>query len=71
VENGQDALARIAEATPDLVISDVVMPQLDGFGLLSRLRADPATQAIPVIMLTARDTTEDVVAGRILVRMTT
>ncbi len=61
--DGLDALARIAEATPDLIISDVMMPELDGFGLLGRLRADPATREIPVIMLTARGATDDIVTG--------
>ncbi len=61
--DGQAALERLAEATPDLIISDVMMPRMDGFTLLRQLRADPETRAIPVIMLTSRDATEDVVAG--------
>src|SRR6185312_3879363 len=39
---------------PDLVLTDVMMPNLDGFGLLAALRADPATMHIPVVMLSAR-----------------
>ena len=39
---------------PDLVITDVMMPRLDGFGLLKALRSDPATKTIPVVMLSAR-----------------
>ncbi len=61
--DGGEALARIAEATPDLVVSDVMMPGLDGFALLSKLRADPATRAIPVILLTAKGSVEDRVTG--------
>jgi DNA-binding response OmpR family regulator/cellulose synthase/poly-beta-1,6-N-acetylglucosamine synthase-like glycosyltransferase len=61
--DGEEALARIAEATPDLVVSDVMMPGLDGFALLSKLRADPATRAIPVILLTAKGALEDRVTG--------
>jgi CheY-like chemotaxis protein len=61
--NGRQALERVAEATPDLIVSDVMMPELDGFGLVARLRDDPATRAIPVILLRAKRTTEDVVAG--------
>ncbi|MCU1606713.1 MAG: Sensor protein with an histidine kinase signal transduction domain, partial [Modestobacter sp.] len=52
--DGEEALARIAERRPDVVLTDVMMPRIDGFQLLRRLRADPVTRCIPVIMLTAR-----------------
>ena len=52
--NGEEALAAVAEQLPDLVLTDVMMPRIDGFELLRRLRTDPATRDIPVIMLTAR-----------------
>ena len=52
--DGVQALAACQANSPDLVISDVMMPNLDGFALLSRLRADPATQPLPVILLSAR-----------------
>jgi CheY-like chemotaxis protein/cellulose synthase/poly-beta-1,6-N-acetylglucosamine synthase-like glycosyltransferase len=61
--DGVEALQRVAEATPDLIISDVMMPRMDGLELLQHLRADPATSSIPVIMLTAKGATEDVVTG--------
>ncbi len=61
--DGREALARIAEAPPDLIISDVMMPHLDGFGLLTQLRADPSTRTIPLILLTARRTKDDIVSG--------
>jgi len=61
--NGEEALAKLGEARPDLVISDVNMPRMDGFELLTRIRAQAATKALPVILLTARGDTEDVVAG--------
>ncbi|MCW5848875.1 MAG: glycosyltransferase [Anaerolineae bacterium] len=61
--DGLDALAQLAEITPDLIVSDVMMPNLDGFGLLARLRENAITRTIPVIMLTARGATEDIVAG--------
>ena len=54
VENGVAALEAIARERPALVLADVMMPQLDGFGLLSTLRAAPATQNLPVILLSAR-----------------
>jgi CheY-like chemotaxis protein/anti-sigma regulatory factor (Ser/Thr protein kinase) len=61
--NGEEALAGIAEQRPDVVLTDVMMPRIDGFELLRRLRADEATQGIPVIMLTARAGQEAAVEG--------
>ncbi len=52
--DGQAALASALADPPDLVLSDVMMPALDGFGLLRELRADARTRAIPVILLSAR-----------------
>jgi signal transduction histidine kinase/DNA-binding response OmpR family regulator/GAF domain-containing protein len=54
VVDGQAALQAIREQAPDLVLSDVMMPQLEGFGLVQALRADPALKTIPVILLSAR-----------------
>ena len=61
--DGEEALARIAEVTPDLVVSDVMMPTIDGFMLVSQLRADPVMRSIPVILLTAKGETDDVITG--------
>ncbi len=61
--NGEEALARIAERLPDVVLTDVMMPRVDGFELLRLLREDPATRAVPVIMLTARAGQEAAVEG--------
>jgi signal transduction histidine kinase/CheY-like chemotaxis protein len=61
--NGEEALEAIAEQAPDLVLTDVMMPRVDGFELLRRLRAAPATRDIPVIMLTARAGQEASVEG--------
>ena len=61
--NGAEALAAVVEQPPDLVLTDVMMPRVDGFELLRRLRADPATRDIPVIMLTARAGQEASVEG--------
>ncbi|WP_211923160.1 ATP-binding protein [Duganella radicis] len=52
--NGAEALAVIARRAPDLILSDVMMPQLDGFGLLAALRARETTRDIPFMMLSAR-----------------
>ncbi|HEY3731694.1 MAG TPA: ATP-binding protein [Steroidobacteraceae bacterium] len=54
VADGAAALAAARTDAPDLVLSDVMMPRLDGFGLLRELRADEATRTIPVILLSAR-----------------
>jgi PAS domain S-box-containing protein len=61
--DGQAALAAIAEHTPDLVLSDVMMPNLDGFGLLRELRSRPATKTIPIILLSARAGEESRIEG--------
>ena len=61
--DGEEALAKLAEARPDLVVSDVTMPRVDGFELLRRVRSQAATKALPVILLTGRGDTEDIVAG--------
>lgn len=54
VADGEAALAEALARPPDLVLTDVMMPRMDGFELLRRLRLDPATATIPVIMLSAR-----------------
>ncbi len=51
--DGTDALAKVHQSLPDLIITDSIMPGLDGFGLLRALRDDPITEAVPVIMLTS------------------
>ncbi|HSL43103.1 MAG TPA: response regulator [Anaerolineales bacterium] len=51
--NGQEALDAIQRERPALVITDIMMPRLDGFGLVHRLRINPETRDIPVIFLTA------------------
>jgi PAS domain S-box-containing protein len=54
VADGEAALAAARARPPDLVLADVMMPRLDGFGLLRALRADPRTMTTPVILLSAR-----------------
>lgn len=54
VGNGEAALNAIRENPPDLLLTDVMMPRLDGFGLLKALRGNAATKTLPVIMLSAR-----------------
>jgi signal transduction histidine kinase len=54
VANGNDALSIATEHLPDLVLTDVMMPGLDGFGLTAALREDPRTRHLPIVMLSAR-----------------
>jgi CheY-like chemotaxis protein len=61
--DGEAALECIRARTPDLVLTDVMMPRLDGFGLLQQLRADEQTRTLPVIMLSARAGEEARVEG--------
>jgi PAS domain S-box-containing protein len=63
VADGEAALKAIARRMPSLVLSDVMMPRMDGMELLSRLRADPRTAAVPVILLSARAGEEAKVEG--------
>ena len=63
VSDGAAALAAIHDRRPDLILADVMMPNLDGFGLVQQLRRDPATQALPVILLSARAGEEARVEG--------
>jgi len=51
--SGREALALIAAEPPDLVLTDIVMPEMDGYEVCRSLRADPATQMLPIIMLTS------------------
>jgi PAS domain S-box-containing protein len=54
VADGQAALEAAREVRPDLIVSDVMMPRLDGFGLIREVRADPQLRAIPIVLLSAR-----------------
>jgi DNA-binding response OmpR family regulator len=62
VTDGESALAAARER-PDVIILDVMMPILDGFSVLGRLKADPELRSIPVIMLTARGQERDILSG--------
>ncbi len=61
--SGREALVLVAQNTPDLIVSDVRMPGMDGFELARKLRSAPNFSLIPVIFLTAKDETEDRVEG--------
>jgi DNA-binding response OmpR family regulator len=61
--SGSAALDTARELLPDLILLDVMLPELNGFQVLQQLKADPATEAIPVLMLTARGHEHDIAAG--------
>ena len=61
--DGEQALEKVREANPDLVLLDVMMPRLDGYEVCKRLRADEATNVVPVVMITALKDTEDRIRG--------
>ena len=63
VADGEAALKAIARMKPDLVLSDVMMPRLDGIQLLARLRGNPETSTLPIILLSARAGEESRVEG--------
>ncbi len=63
VVDGQEALETVRASVPDLVISDVMMPRLDGLALVAALRADPRTSAVPVVLLSARAGQEASIEG--------
>ena len=63
-EDGVAALERVAQARFDLVLSDVNMPRLDGFGLVAALRAQPGWAQVPILMLTTESSDEMKRRGR-------
>lgn len=56
--NGREAMEKVKEQIPDLIILDILMPEMDGFEVIEALKGDPLTRRVPVIILTAKDLTE-------------
>jgi len=63
-EDGSEVTAMVLSGSPDLVLLDVAMPRVDGFEALKRLKADDATNDVPVIMVTAKGRPEDLAMAR-------
>jgi adenylate cyclase len=59
--SGSEGIARAREWSPDVIVLDVHMPEMDGFQVVERLKRDPATAATPVIFLTAEPPTDDLI----------
>lgn len=62
-ENGREALEVLDQQTPDMIICDVMMPEMDGYCLVSAIRSDPKTSWIPVLFLSAKGQSQDRVKG--------
>lgn len=61
--DGSEALASLAEARPDIVVLDAMMPVIDGYEVLRRIREDATLRDLPVVMLTARKRESDIVGA--------
>ncbi len=60
---GAEALTRVAQTLPDLIISDIRMPGMDGYQLVKNLRSNARTRLVPIVFLTAKDETGDRITG--------
>ncbi len=61
--SGDEAILKLAETIPDLIVSDIMMPGTDGFAFAAFVRSNPRTDLIPIVFLTARDRREDRIKG--------
>jgi CheY-like chemotaxis protein len=64
--DGVECLERVREIAPDVVTLDVMMPRLDGYATAERLRADPATRHVPIVLVSARAQERDVARGEVI-----
>lgn len=62
-ENGQEALLMVEEYQPHLMVTDIMMPKMDGYELVRQIRQRPAFRLLPVILLTARNQTQERIRG--------
>ncbi len=62
--NGMEALSHMQMLTPDLIISDIAMPEMDGYAFFDQIRSNPEWLTIPFIFLTARGTKDDILTGK-------
>jgi DNA-binding response OmpR family regulator len=58
-ESGREALAKVRTESPALILLDIMMPEMDGYEVCRRLRADPQTASVPVLMCSAKGTSDD------------
>lgn len=62
-DNGREALNLLSQNLPDMIICDIMMPEMDGYGLIENVRQDPRTSWIPVLFLSARGQSQDRIKG--------
>lgn len=62
-KSGEDAIAKLTEVVPDLILLAVMLPGIDGFEMCDRIQSNPTTQEVPIIFITARSDAEDKVKG--------
>ncbi len=62
-QNAQEALEVIQQHIPDLILLDIMMPDISGFTLCTKLKNEPQTKNLPIIFITAKDSTEDLIKG--------
>ena len=62
-ENGREALELLEQEIPELIICDVMMPEMDGYTLVQHIRENPATEWVPVLFLSAKGQSQDRVKG--------
>ena len=63
VDSGERGLEAVYHRKPDLLILDIIMPGLDGIGVCSKIRSDPTYRTMPILFLTAKGSTDDIVLG--------
>jgi len=61
--NGKEGIQRVMDKEPDLIVSDVMMPEMDGFEMTRKLKSDTKTSHIPIVLLTAKTTVKDKIEG--------
>lgn len=61
--SGQEALALVGSVQPDVILLDLLMPDMDGFTVLDKLKSAPSTRSIPVVIVSARGHDDDLLAG--------
>jgi len=62
-QNGEEVLEKLQNSEPDLILLDVMMPKLNGFGTCKRIKSNPNTKNIPIALISAKDEDQDVLYG--------